>query len=418
MRSFARWAFTLAVCGSTAGRARAQSTTPAAHSTYEKESIAAALESLHTAIDPAPDGKVLEGIDVIPLDVIEQRDPAPRLLNLVHWTTRASVIRREVLIGVGERYRQYLVDETVRVLRLFRQLSLVVIVATKGSRPDAVRLLVVTKDTWSLRAQVDVGLGANGLDKLKLEPTERNLFGTLDSAFARFELLPESLALGAGAYIPRLARRRIYFGADANVIFNRASGHAEGTYGSALAWSPQVTARQEWLWGVNSLWRNEIIRRYVGAHLATFDAPSTPEVERIPDAYRARRFTGGAQLTRSFGLAHKTDVSFGAELNVREYVGFDPTRTDPRIVADHRRLRVPTSDTRAAPWAQVRVYARAASSGRTTSTRSASPRTIGSATTPGCGHIPSRVCSDRAATSSASMRSRNTSRSSATAWRG
>ena len=86
------------------------------------------------------------------------------------------------------------------------------------------------------------------------------------------------------ARLPRLARRRIYFSTDANVIFNRTSGDPEGTYGSALAWSPQVTARQRWLWGVNSIWRNEIVRRYVGAHLATFDAPSTPEVERVPDA--------------------------------------------------------------------------------------------------------------------------------------
>jgi hypothetical protein len=79
-------------------------------------------------------------------------------------------------------------------------------------------------------------------------------------------------------------------------------------------------------------------------------------VEQLPDAYRARRCTGGVQLARSYGLAHKTDITFGAEINVREYVGFDPTRVDARIVADHRQLRVPTSDTRAGPWAQVRVY--------------------------------------------------------------
>ncbi|MDF2692658.1 MAG: rane protein [Labilithrix sp.] len=355
-RAVACWALGALLSLAGEGAAKAQSTAPAALSPYERESIDDALALVGGAIDPAPEGKILEDVDVVPLDVIEGRDPAPRFLNHFHWTTRAAVIRREVLLGVGEPYRQYLVDETVRVLRLFRQLSLVVIVPTKGSQPNTVRLLVVTKDTWSLRTQLDIGLGKNGLDMLKLEPSERNLFGTLDSAFARLELFPETVTLGVGVYIPRLARRRIYFSAEGNVVVNRTSGDPEGTYGQALAWSPQVTARQQWLWGVSAKWRNEIVRRYVGARVAAFDAPSTPEMEHIPDAYRARRFTEGAQLTRSFGLAHKADVTFGAEVNVREYVGLDPTRIDPRVVDDHRRLRVPTSDTRAGPWAQVRVY--------------------------------------------------------------
>jgi len=56
------------------------------------------------------------------------------------------------------------------VLRAFRQvslvISLVISVPTKGSTPDRVRLLVVTKDVWSLRAQSDfinpLGTGAIG----------------------------------------------------------------------------------------------------------------------------------------------------------------------------------------------------------------------------------------------------------------
>jgi hypothetical protein len=336
--------------------ARAQSTIPATRSAYEEESVAHALAVVNGSLEPAPDGKILEGVDVVPLDVVEERDPAPSFLNIFHVTTRADVIRREILLAVGEPYQQYLVDESVRVLRVFRQLSLVVIVPIKGSEPDTVRLLVVTKDTWSLRSQIDFGIGKNGVDNLLLEPSERNLFGTLDSAFGRLELYPETITFGAGTYIPRLARRRIYLGADANVIVNRHSGDPEGTYGQARAWTPQVTARQQWLWGANSAWRNEIVRRYVGARVASFDAPSTPEIERIPDAYRARRFTGGAQVGRSFGLAHKLDFTFGAELNVREYVDFAPELANERVALDHRRLRVPTSDTRAGPWAQVRFY--------------------------------------------------------------
>lgn len=346
----------LALLAASPTTVRAQSTTPSVHSTYEQETIDRALAKVHGVVEPAPEGKLFEGVVVIPLDVIEDRDPAPSFLNLLHMTTRARVIRREVLLSVGEPYRQYFVDETVRVLRGFRQLSLVLAVPLKGSRPDTVRLLVITKDVWSLRTSIDIGLGANGLDKLKLEPTERNVAGTLHSVFGRFELFPETLTLGGGGYVPRLGGKRLYFSSDANAIINRRGGNVEGVYGQTQVGIPQLTARQEWLWGLSSSWRTEIVRRYLGAELATFDAPSTPEVERIPDAYRARRFTQSFQGARSYGLAHKTDVTLGAEVSLREFVGLDPTKFDRRIVEDHLRLRVPTSDTRVAPYAQVRVY--------------------------------------------------------------
>ena len=47
-------------------------------------------------------------------------------------------------------------DESVRALRSFQQISLVLVVALVGSSSDKVRLLVVTKDVWSLRAQFDI----------------------------------------------------------------------------------------------------------------------------------------------------------------------------------------------------------------------------------------------------------------------
>ncbi len=140
------------------------------------------------------------------------------------------------------------------------------------------------------------------------------------------------------------------------MILGRDRGVVEGTYGQATIRAPQLSARQPWFWAVSSVWRSEIVRRYVGAEVARFDAPSTPEVERIRDAYRARRFTENLQLTRSLGLAEKRDFTLGAEVSVREYVGLDPARVGAAIAAEHRRLRVPTSDTRAAPYAEIRVY--------------------------------------------------------------
>jgi hypothetical protein len=339
-----------------ASSARAQSTAPSPRSFYEEESLVKALRMTGSEIELEPEGKTLEGIDVVPLDVIEKRDPAPAFLNKFHITTREDVVRREVLLHVGEAYRQYLVDDSMRALRTFRQVSLVILQPTRGTTPDRVRLLVVTKDVWSLRANSDFGISAKGIDRLKFEPTERNLAGTFDSIFGRFELYPATLTLGGGVYIPRLDARQLYFSVEGNAIINRHRGDPEGTYGQAILRHPVLSARQEWSWAVASVWRSEIVRRYLNAEVARFDAPSTPEVEAIPDRYRARAFTENLQATRSFGLAHKHDVTIGSEVNVREYHGFDVARYGAIVAADHRRLREPTSDTRAAPYAEVRFY--------------------------------------------------------------
>lgn len=334
----------------------AQQTTAASRfSDYERDTIDRVLVR-GAEIDPAPEGKTIEAIEVIPIEVIEDRDPAPRFLNALHATTRASVIRREVLVREGEPYRQYRVDETVRVLRSFQQLSLVLGIAIRGSSPDRVKLVVLTKDVWSLRSQFDIKLGAGGLDVLRFEPTERNLGGTLASLVSRFELFPESLTLGGAVIVPRVGGRRLYLVTEGNAILNRHTGGAEGTYGQVFVSTPQVTATQEWVWGTGVTWRNEVVRRYVGGALATYDAPGTTAIEAMPDAFRARGLTQTSSVGRSFGLAHKRDVVFGLELNVKRYLGMDSERFDPRAVDEYLGSRVPRSDTRVAPFVQTRLY--------------------------------------------------------------
>lgn len=329
-------------------------------SDYEQDTVERILLS-DMPIDPSPEGKTVEQIDIATIEVIEDRDPAPNFLNIFHSTTQASVIRRDVLLREGDPYRQYKVDETVRVLRTYSQLSLVLAIPVKGSRPNTVKLLILTKDVWSLRAQFDIRVGGGGLDVLRFEPTERNVGGTLNSIVTRFELYPETITLGAATFVPRIGDRRLYVGSEGNVIVNRNSGETEGTYGQVFASTPQVTAWQKWVYGTGVTWRNEIVRRYVGGRLATYDAPSTPDTEILPDAYRARLLTQQASIGRSFGLAHKMDFLFGAEISVRRYSFLEApellTRAeDKRVVDEYLGSRVPRSDTRVAPFVQAHFY--------------------------------------------------------------
>jgi len=325
-------------------------------SSYEADEIAPSLKALGASIDEAPEGKIVEDIEVRALDVIEPRDPAPAFLNALHVTTRGYVVEREVLLRRGEPYQQVLVDETARNLRELRQLSLVVAVALKGSTPRRVRLLVVVKDVWSLRPSLDLRAGPGGIERLLIEPLERNVAGSHDSVVLRFQLEPETYMFGAGYFVPRFAGTRLYFVSEANAFVQRGSGVVEGSYGQVAVWRPLYSSRSPWAFGFNVEWSDRIVRRYVDARVAEYDAPETPGPDHIPDAYRARKVTESVSAVRSFGRAHKFDVTLGAEMTVRQYRTHDLEGYDPRAVASFERARLPRSDNRGAPFLQVHAY--------------------------------------------------------------
>jgi outer membrane protein assembly factor BamA len=277
--------------------------TPEEYSPYEQESVDAALANLGTRIEASPEGKTVEGIDVVTLDVIEPRDPVPAVLNVLHTTTRRHVIEREVLMREGDPYQRLLCDETARNLRTLPQLSLVLCAATKGSAPDRVRVLVITKDVWSLRLGWDVAFFGNGLQSLTLLPTESNLAGTHQVAFLHYLYQPQTQTLGLGYQVPRIAGTRLALSTEVDVTWNR-QGHAEGSTGTIGVSTPLYSSRTEWAWGAGSTWSDAILRRYVNADVANYNAPITPERDAIPWQYRSRRFSA-----RSAGPSKTTSRS-------------------------------------------------------------------------------------------------------------
>jgi hypothetical protein len=361
--------YTLAMLAPQAVRAEAEPTTIAGrYSPYEQDSIDQAVTELKTELDPSPEGKTVEGIDVVTLDVIEPRDPAPGFLNALHATTRRYVIDREVLVRPGEAYRGVLCDETARNLRGLPELSLVICTATRGHADGTVRVLVITKDVWSLRLGWDVVYVGNGLESLQLVPTETNLGGTHQTAYLRYTYQPESQSIALGYRIPRLAGERIALAAETGVTWNR-SGSPEGSTGSLVVGRPLYSTRTEWAWTLGTLWTNQIVRRYQDAKLYY-------DPNGVPWQYRSQRSAAGANVTRSFGWATKHDFTLGTEMNIRNYYAPDvPIRSDatltdlsdgypslpPRLptagdVAAFTAAHVPTSDRRVGPFLQYHAY--------------------------------------------------------------
>ena len=79
---------------------------------YEDRLVGWALEQQGRAIEPVPEGKRVDEVLVSSENVFAQSDPWPSILNVFHWRTRDSVIRREVLLAPGEPWTTARVMET------------------------------------------------------------------------------------------------------------------------------------------------------------------------------------------------------------------------------------------------------------------------------------------------------------------
>jgi hypothetical protein len=321
------------------------------YSGYEEATLAGAFAQLGLERDPSPEGKIVEEIQTVRLEVIEERDPAPRLLNVFHVVTRAGVVEREVLLRPGSAYRQTLADETRRNLAGLPQLSVVLVAAARGSEPGTVRVVVVTKDVWSLRLNWNISLTSSGLESLDMHPSETNFLGTHQTVGLLLRWLPLSYSLGASYAVPRVLGSHVATTLDAGLIFARSGGR-EGSFADATVTSPLWSSTTEWAWGASASWLEEVSRLYTGTSLANF----TFQGATVPYEYNTQVAAAGVFVTRSFGWAVKQDVSVGVDASHSRYTLPDEAGRDPAAVNAFQTTRVPTSEDRVAPFAQYRLY--------------------------------------------------------------
>lgn len=343
-------------------------------SPYEQETLRLGLEKFEEVVEPQAEGKPIERIDIVTLDVFEDRDVMPKsaeerpwakktlttarnLANSIHWTSRDFTIRREMLFSPGEPYKQVLAEETARNLRALSQLSAVVIVPVKSkTSPDKVRVLVITKDVWSLRLNWNIAFGNGQISQLTFQPQERNVLGLHHTASTLFDLLPLSYTLGAGYSVPRFGTTRIGASGSASLVMNRESGKPEGSGLSASVGQPLFSAQTEWAWAVSGSYANAVTRRYVNGQLGGFDSATTKVVDNIPFEYRSEGMSESAGITRSFGWDNKFDITFGMGVSTSRYATVDDlSKFDPRAVADFMRF-IPVGETRVGPAVTFQSY--------------------------------------------------------------
>ena len=95
-------------------RARSRSAPPEhdGYSALEKSVIEQQLSERGLSLENAPEGKLIEEIQIVTLDVFDERDPMPDFVNVLHATTqragdsaRAPVPRRGAVPRVASRTR-------------------------------------------------------------------------------------------------------------------------------------------------------------------------------------------------------------------------------------------------------------------------------------------------------------------------
>ena len=262
--------------------------------------------------EPSPEGKRVEEVLVASEEIIAPSDPYPRLVNLIHVKTRDPVLRREVLLGVGEPWSADKVEESERNLRRLGILAIARIVPVKGRAPDGVGLLVITKDLLEPAAEPGVQLRQRGGAALPPAPHRGELprlrqAGGAGSAAEGGHAGARPVVRGS-----RLLGTRLSLTENASVIFNRHTHLAEGSFGSFDFGLPLYTLDQEHGFDVGASWVVQRARVFRGPSVWQLPYPdATAPTGTVPYIYDDREVAGGAAYTRSFGTRYKTNVTVG-----------------------------------------------------------------------------------------------------------
>ena len=349
------------------------------YSALETERIRRALVRTGGVVEPHPEGKRVESIEIVALDVFEPEDAIPEFLNWFHVTTRHYVIEREVLLRVGTPYDQSLSDETERNLRSSLLFSVVVALPLRGKYENTVRYLVITKDLWSLRVGWDGRVNKGAIDTLSLQPTERNLFGTGRQLFGTLIFTPRTYTVGLGFVEPRLADSRIRLVASAQAVLSCDESEVEGSSGSFQYSLPLYSRQARWGYSTSVGWSNGRGPLFgtgiTGKSICSvktsdmWDTTLRGKPVQLPNEYLYDSQSFAQTFTRSFGYSYKTNLSFGLEANRAAYAATgvsriraaanaeaDLTPEERNLLENYYLSRIPTSGRRISPFFQIQSF--------------------------------------------------------------
>lgn len=336
---------------------------------YEREHIERALQERGYTVHSNPGGKRIAEVDVVQDDVFVERDLvlpivlpelAPTWPNVFHWLTEEDVIRRELRFAEGERYDSARVEESMRNLRGLGVFSLVRIVAVGTADPDAVRVVVYTRDLWSLRAETAfAGTGSAFSGSLTL--IERNLFGERKQVALTGSIGPKTFSVGEGYSDYRLFGEELSLSESFSLIFNRDSGKSEGSGGSIGLGRPFYNLDQPWAWSIGASYSVFVARSLLGGEVIGFvpsptSAPPTPcalsEPGCLAGVWDDRSAGVDASATYRRGVRYKQAFTLGWGFSDRSVRPNDETALAPGDEPAFREQILPRARRQVYPYLQ------------------------------------------------------------------
>lgn len=285
-----------------------------------------ALKAEGLTVDPDPDGKIIEAVVVhrnrvlLPSDLaLLNRVPVLsrfRALNRLHILTKDYIVRQELLFRAGDVFRRDIFEETGRNLRAMFILGIARLQPCRGSTPNRVVVLVVTKDNWTLRLNTNFFFDQARLDQLSFSIAESNLGGRNKTASFNFGFDPGRYAIGLGYYDPRIWSSRHAASASASILVNRQRGNYEGFYVGLSVGRPLYSLRTRWAWGVSASWLEDVFRDFREGALRTVRFGD----DLIPRTWNRREASADAAVTRSFGVRDKLNLTLGWRVSSLRYL--------------------------------------------------------------------------------------------------
>lgn len=166
--------------------------------------------------------------------------------NTIHGRTRRGVVRRELLVRVGDPCDRARLAESERVLRALPYIREAGIAAIPSN--DGVRLLVRTRDEWSLSTSVRVE-GGHGFPLRRFRIADENFLGRGVRTQLRYDGLRRR-----PAYDLEVTTRQLFKRLDGTIIAGRSS---VGLIGEQRLMRPFETEFDRWAWRQSARYRKE-----------------------------------------------------------------------------------------------------------------------------------------------------------------
>ena len=282
----------------------------------EQDSVLLELLSRGLQIDTEPEGKHFGETHIATQEIFR---PGSVLdwLNSVHTTTQPRIIRDEVLWEESTQFDREVVRETVRNLRGRSTLSVVAAVPIQTDDPTVVDMLVVTRDTWSLRLNTDFSATNAQLNRLLIGLTETNLAGLHKTIGVTTLYQPDTFKIGPTLIDPRIGQTRLRMVEQFLFTLNHDTWELEGQTHFFEFGLPLYRLDSTWGFRLAESHNLGVDRLFVDSDLRNYDNPDTEEVEAIP--YEVDQSEIAAELVALLrvGDTFKHDFSFGYGLTSR-----------------------------------------------------------------------------------------------------